>query len=835
MADAISLSSDDSDVEIVGTYNKVLSTADPLPLSAVRVDVDVVSANVPPRYIDLTDPKWTPPDLKIRRRQNSTAATVVDLTETVVDCRTEQDTENLPPHDCQIKRESTNKNVPSKKQDFNLQKSSSRDVAFFAPQQGYGNLIPKRRCLNSQTQDQKQTIEILPFHHTAGVKLNRLPFLDTHYRELKTLHSTCLTEDCSETPQCISNLRLTGPNHHMEHSLDEPSPKMLESVFAQEQENSNRCEQLHDKIPQQQESPADPPCSVTTSKEPSMPLSYPTSPSSSHSKAQREILCSDLEQLELDEEESRKIISDYLLSGSPTNELNPSEHFDLKSLSHSSPITQNVMKHDPTAIFEHTPAENASVCQVGDLKADGASDISDVLCSSIPSEPHLSETEDMEEECGTGTCNGDLGIDSPESFLWQEWSDREELNEESRFDMDFRDASKEDRDNVCLVALKKIMSGPVHASNDAEEEGFGPPEVLCRQSLSLVYSTIDENYPEGTLQLLSDLLQPGYYPPRDITTHLLHGILLDIQCPHHLCVQAFNLLMRTQRHHIADKTTVPWDWELLTSVMANQRYRCEIVRMLLEYVVQTLEDDFQAKRSIQDLHHSIAKATLSCDQHFPQVKVVIKWLFVALGESRKRDEQIRMVSIFERMLSLALEVDRSPALSSAKLSQELFHMLISSDSLRAQRTLLLESLQSSLLKYKLLEHLLDYACPLKIALPMSLSLLLHFLKNCTLEPDPTDGIERWKKWEELVHLLWMLLLSYNKAMKGCLNNAVTEQSGRVGMAFYRAEDKVSKEAIREAIDVFLSRSRADLGEPLPLHVEESLSYLQDHLLDVCQC
>lgn len=80
-----------------------------------------------------------------------------------------------------------------------------------------------------------------------------------------------------------------------------------------------------------------------------------------------------------------------------------------------------------------------------------------------------------------------------------------------------------------------------------EDEGFGAPEVLCRQSLSLVYSTIDENYTEGTLQLLSDLLQPGYYPPKDIKTHLLHGILLDPQCPYHLCEQAFNLLMRTQR------------------------------------------------------------------------------------------------------------------------------------------------------------------------------------------------------------------------------------------------------------------------------------------------
>lgn len=82
---------------------------------------------------------------------------------------------------------------------------------------------------------------------------------------------------------------------------------------------------------------------------------------------------------------------------------------------------------------------------------------------------------------------------------------------------------------------------------DEDYDNSGTPEVLCRQSLSLVYSTIDENYSEGTLQLLSDLLQPGYYPPKDITSHLLRGILLDPQSPHHLSVQAFNLLMWTQR------------------------------------------------------------------------------------------------------------------------------------------------------------------------------------------------------------------------------------------------------------------------------------------------
>ncbi|XP_071313215.1 uncharacterized protein simc1 isoform X2 [Trachinotus anak] len=863
MDDVITLSSDDSDVEIVGSFS---TKADLLPLSAVRVDVDAVSVNIPqeevcdassltydailsslPRrfsnhshlasgvsngaltngvtsvaltpqrsntwvpspsvrteehYIDLSDPRWTIPELKMRKRQNSTPLAVVDLTEGDVANGTKQETENKPPRDCQIKQESSNKNQED------LQKKSSRDSNVLAPQQDCGSLHQKMRCLNSHTtQHQKQNYEVHPHHHTPAVKLRRLPFLETHVKELKT--SSCsvyLTKESTkmslcftplginnDAPECISNLKTTaestGP--FMKTSLDESPPSEL--VIGQEQENSNEITstQLHD-------------------------------------------------------------LSDRSFPPTATARLKPSELFDLDLLPHRSPASHDLKSQvDPTPTSELTPAENAPERQSDEAKAERASNSPDFLHCIIPNESALSvtKTEDVDEGSGAGTYRGDAGIDSPLSFLWQEGSDIEEVNEESRFDIDFRAASREDRHFVCPVTLRKIMSGPGQALIDVEDEGFGAPEVLCRQSLSLVYSTIDENYPEGTLQLLSDLLQPGYYPPRDITTHLLRNILLDPQCPYHLCVQAFNLLMRTQRHHTADKTTAPWDWELLTSVVANQdctkRRRCEVVRMLLEYVAQTLEDDFQAKRSTSALHHSIAKATLSCDQQFPRVRDIIKWLFSAImkstehGESREtareRDEQIRMVSIFQRMLSLALEVDRSPALTSVKLSQELFHMLISNVPLRAHRMLLLESLQSKLLRCKLLEHLLDYACPLKISLPMSLSLLLHFMKNCTLAPDPTDGTERWQKWEELVHLLWMLLLSYNKAMKGYLCSSITEQRGRVGTLVYKPDDKVSKPAIREAVEAFLSRSQADLGQALPLHVEESLTYLQDHLLDVCQC
>eukprot|EP00064_Thunnus_orientalis_P005350 superscaffoldBa00000517_g5364 len=583
-----------------------------------------------------------------------------------------------------------------------------------------------------------------------------------------------------------------------------------------QQENSNELTstQLNDKISPPLQSSADSPCmdqgsSVTTSKEQSTQeddfcsstlIPSPTPSASSQDEAQgslqRELQCSNVsppafesrtDQLELSRAESRQgYFSDHSSSHFPPTELDPSRPFDLVSLSHTSPISHNLKSQaDPMPTSEDTRAENTSEWQFQEGNTDEASNSLDFLCCSIPGDPPLSvtKTEDVEGGSGTGTYRGDLGIDSPVSLLWQEGSDGE-VNEESRYDMDFRGASREDRHFVCPITLKKIMAGAAQTLIDEEEERFETPEVLCRQSLSLVYITIDENYPESTLQLLSDLLEPGYYPPRDITSHLLHGILLDPQCPHHVCLHAFNLLMRTQRHHMADKNTVPWDWELLTSVMANQdrtnRLRWEVVRMFLEYIVQTLEDDFHAKRSISALHDSIAKATLSCDQQFPRVRDVIKWLFSAImkstehGESREaareKDEHIRIVSVLQRMLSLALDVDRSPALSSVKLSNELFHMLISNAPLRAQRA--------------------DFG---------------------------------------------LLLTSWHLLSTGYLCSSVTEQRGSVGTLVYKPDDIVTKPAIREAVEAFLSRSQADIGQALPFHMEESLTYLQDHLLDVSQC
>ncbi|KAA0709590.1 SUMO-interacting motif-containing protein 1 [Triplophysa tibetana] len=410
---------------------------------------------------------------------------------------------------------------------------------------------------------------------------------------------------------------------------------------------------------------------------------------------------------------------------------------------------------------------------------------------------------------------------------------------------------EENTQHICLAQFRKLRQCVVGTVSNMLEDGendedFGSPEPLCRQSLSLVYSTIEENYPEGTLQLLGDFIQPRYYPPVAITTHLLRGIFLDTQSPYVLAIEAYNLLMKIQRYHPADKTTIPWDWELLSSVMEEKddtkRLRTEVRCMLLQYVLQVIEDDFQFKLTNRRLQDSVAKAMLSCDQRFRRVKDVINWLMNAVKEpghhsedvkypKRESDNCLKIVLSIQRMLTLALEVDKAPTRNSNKLSQELFQNLHALSPCRQRRLLFLSTLESKLLRCKLLDMLLDDSSSEKSTLPMSLSMLLHYLQSATLPSEPSDGGERWRKWDELLQLLWMLMLSYEEVVTGHLHYPITERFKKTRSPLWTQNDMVRRSAVRRAAEIFLSRAVKDIGHDISMEMKESLSQLEDHITD----
>lgn len=794
----ISLSSDsgsDSEVEIVGSYS---NKNDLLPLSSVRVEVNALNISTSVPCIDLTSLQPSLEEQNTSSRHNLVPLEVVDLTIDV---------------DRPIKKKSM------------LSKECQTDEEVTGPQRQFTKADSQRKSAGHSEQDHK-AIKICvrgksqkallhtksSCYRSAYVKLNRLSILKNNPKSLLTLDRSCVNK--AQTMSLHNNKDTNGVCPDLPKTVtfkrNKPFPEVSKDTLCQEEDSGSPkdftltyCSQAEDHLNHQNSQPS---LTQDTDNAPTI-SSFACAPSSGNAQStfSKEINCS----------------SPSLPLGTLT--VHPSL---VASRNHSPVHSIIVPSEDVNSLSQITP--NCESFKRIPPSKDLTSDKAPGSCSHTPqSSPLMSTTINQEEE--PIIYEDELEAKSSETFSQGQWGVENESFEQRKT---FATDSEDDKYEVCPAALK-------HSGADflAEKDITRKSQMLCHQSLSLVYSTIDENYQEGTLQLLSDLLQPGFYPPKDITSHLLWGILLNSQSPHHNCVHAFDLLMRTQRYHLVDKLSAPWNWEKLSNVLEKQEHQPEMLCMFLEYVVQTLEDDFKAKQTTAALHQSLAKAVLSFDQ-FSHIRDVCKWLFSAIVKSTDcsdmEPEHIRIVANFQRMLSLSLEVDRSPAICCAKLSMELFHILISSATLRSQRMMLLESLQNKLLMCKLLEHLLNYSCPVKTSVPMSLSLLLHFLKHCTLSPDPKDGTEKWRRWDELVCLLWMLLLSYSAAMKGYLRDSQTEKRCRFGPSIYKPEDMVSKCAVLEAVEAFRTRSKDDIDEALPLHVVESVTYLRDHLLDVCQ-
>uniref|UniRef100_A0A8C1QBB7 SUMO-interacting motif-containing protein 1-like n=1 Tax=Cyprinus carpio TaxID=7962 RepID=A0A8C1QBB7_CYPCA len=500
----------------------------------------------------------------------------------------------------------------------------------------------------------------------------------------------------------------------------------------------------------------------------------------------------------------------------------------------------------PELLSRHSKANSPTSTEI--LASDTAAHSPDLSTLSSPSSLLISQSSSPNFPERTEQKRNDAGsLESPPISLWETSSDDGDENVLDYVESDLSENNTEDRQHICLTQYKKLnqcMSGMVpHMDDDEEDEHYGPAEPLCRQSLSLVYSTIEENYPEGTLQLLFDFIQPRYYPPVDITTHLLRGILLNPQSPDVFVVEAYNLLMKTQRYHPVDASTVPWDWELMKSVMTERddtsKLRTEVQYLLLQYVLQVLEDDFHFKLRSQCLHQSVAKKMLSCgNETIGQVKDIISWLMNAAKESvnlskdveypKKEDNYLKIVLSLQRMLTLALEVDKNPTYNSEKISVELFSCLNTMHSCRQIRLLLLRTLDSKLLRCELLKMLLDETC----SQPVSLNLLLYYLRSSTLASDPSDGAEKWRKWDELLQLLWMLMLSYEEVVTGHLRCPITKRFDKRDAPIWTQEDRVKCSAVQEAKAAFLSRAADDIGHALPVEMQDLLSQLQQHITDM---
>ncbi|XP_075756794.1 SUMO-interacting motif-containing protein 1 [Pelodiscus sinensis] len=436
-----------------------------------------------------------------------------------------------------------------------------------------------------------------------------------------------------------------------------------------------------------------------------------------------------------------------------------------------------------------------------------------------------------------------------------------------------------------LHKLRYFRRMPVHhlflqgvvQDEETRQNARRKAQPIPSTKLSMVVTTMEENFPRGTLQFLTDFVSCQHYPPKEIVSHVTRNILLSSEAGP-LLKDAYMLLMKIQMLHPATTAVLGWDWDLLRYVLEEQEEKLPGRVLFLQYVVQTLEDDFQLNLRLRCLQKSIAKKVLSCDRCFSNVKEVIEWLVAAVTglrfsplqeqqheascpspdssragshapfpgpDSAEDDDEAggseaalpaslaqKEVLLLQRMLAVAVEVDMSPNCSTNKMAEVVFPYVVNIP-LRSQREAFLNSMESPLLRCKVLELLFHHSCDVPAALQLSLPKTLYFLGHSSLLLQYQDEEVTWQRWEEMLQHLNLLLLSYHHVVLGHLRSSLSE---RMDLIIANAKPKVQESDRLMPTDVemhiqdFSSRLQQVLGQPLPPQLKDKVCVLRELLL-----
>ncbi|XP_063563055.1 SUMO-interacting motif-containing protein 1 isoform X2 [Gorilla gorilla gorilla] len=377
----------------------------------------------------------------------------------------------------------------------------------------------------------------------------------------------------------------------------------------------------------------------------------------------------------------------------------------------------------------------------------------------------------------------------------------------------------------CLHRLKYFLRPPVHhlffqtliPDKDTRENKGQKLEPIPHRRLRMVTNTIEENFPLGTVQFLMDFVSPQHYPPREIVAHIIQKILLSGSETVDVLKEAYMLLMKIQQLHPANAKTVEWDWKLLTYVMEEEGQTLPGRVLFLRYVVQTLEDDFQQtlRRQRQHLQQSIANMVLSCDKQPHNVRDVIKWLVKAVTE----DGLTQPPNGNQKSSGTGiLKAGSSHPSSQPNLTKN-----------TNQLEMFFTTMESHLLRCKVLEIIFLHSCETPTRLPLSLAQALYFLNNSTSLLKCQSDKSQWQTWDELVEHLQFLLSSYQHVLREHLRSSVIDRKDLIIKRIKpkpQQGDDITVVDVEKQIEAFRSRLIQMLGEPLVPQLQDKVHLLK---------
>uniref|UniRef100_A0A2D4FKT6 Uncharacterized protein n=4 Tax=Micrurus corallinus TaxID=54390 RepID=A0A2D4FKT6_MICCO len=134
-----------------------------------------------------------------------------------------------------------------------------------------------------------------------------------------------------------------------------------------------------------------------------------------------------------------------------------------------------------------------------------------------------------------------------------------------------------------------------------------------------------------------------------------------------------------------------------------------------------------------------------------------------------------------------------------------------------------------LLRCKVLELIFQHNCSKPTKEPLSLTKILHFLNHVSLQLTYQDREKLWQRWDEILHQMNLLLLSYRTIVLGHLRDSVYERIRLIIKAAkpkLQSNDYIEKSKIKRSIYSIQKNLCRILGQQIPSPIKEKIELLQ---------
>ena len=329
-------------------------------------------------------------------------------------------------------------------------------------------------------------------------------------------------------------------------------------------------------------------------------------------------------------------------------------------------------------------------------------------------------------------------------------------------------------------------SVPLGASLHGADCDPGLGKNFTETQMNSLQALKEESFQQTVLTTVSSFMSQSRKPPPALVFYLLKDILLSEQCS--CSKQCYRLLKEIQvlhpvaaRQMISQKIT----WEFIS--MLVRLSKCTVIKfqsgdsslavnalLALSFLISVMEDEVKVK-TFSHVRTS-AHRLLNVVKWANHIQDVISWIEEAtLQHCFKRSNHGCMLDmcpayLLQRMLMLSLTVSERPEDCSSRIAGEMILAYCQMPSLGC-KTLLLQSMQSPLLRAKLIEIIVRNFCPLQQdhdnAVPRSGLRHIIFVDFRRSPPGLIDGVslsESVDSCEEFImlHAYWLQSLVFSR-------------------------------------------------------------------------